>query len=88
MRHFSSCSSACRFFMPNDKELYGVGSNKFGQIGVGTITQQYLMNYVKIPLNFIHESKKIKLISTGTRHTLILLDDSFTLFGAGENADG
>jgi len=39
-------------------------------------------------MNFLPEKKKIRLIATGGRHSLILLDDLQTLFSAGRNEEG
>ena len=73
--------------MPNSKELYAVGANKFCQFGIGT-SKEDIFKYTKIPLNFIHEQQKILQIAPGTIHTLLLLNDSQSLFGAGNNSNG
>ena len=65
----------------NDGTLYTMGNNEYGELGVITNDKN---NFHKV--NFFLD-KKIKKISTGFRHTLVLCEDG-NLYAFGENSFG
>ena len=65
----------------NDGTLYTMGNNEYGELGVITNDKN---NFHKV--NFFKD-KKIKKISTGYRHTLVLCEDGI-LYAFGENSFG
>jgi len=65
----------------NDGSLYTMGNNEYGELGVNTNDKN---NFHKV--NFFKD-KKIKKISTGYRHTLVLCEDGI-LYAFGENSFG
>ena len=65
----------------NDGTLYTMGNNEYGELGVITNDKNNLHK-----VNFFLD-KKIKKISTGFRHTLVLCEDG-NLYAFGENSFG
>ena len=70
----------------NKNEVYGCGSNQFGQLGNNTETESNTL----VPMELsgkIPVGKKVINIACGVYHTIVLLDDG-TVYGCGDNTVG
>lgn len=64
-------------------ELYVLGSNDYGQLGIDKSCEPQSINAPVV--NTFFRGKTIKKITTGDRHTLVLLDDG-KLYAFGDNS--
>ena len=62
--------------------LYGWGSNKMGQLGIGNKENQYTPTLVQLP-----KDAKIKKVVSGNSHTAFLLEEG-SLYVCGDNEKG
>ena len=69
--------------MTESGKLYGLGYNKYGQVGLSN--SLYL--HVEEPIEIFTDGIKIKDISVGSHHTLIL-DEEGKLYGFGARMNG
>ena len=65
-----------------DGTIYCTGNNVDGQLGLGDTTNRYSLTPFPLPPN-----KKVKQVSTGNRHTIVLMTDG-TIYSTGYNNNG
>jgi alpha-tubulin suppressor-like RCC1 family protein len=71
-----------RVFLMNDRTIYSIGNNYYGQLGVGDTTDRYTLTQL------INTTGKTPVaITTGNNHTIVLMSDG-TIYGTGENLSG
>jgi len=84
---FSSSFAMHCFYVSKDKQLFGCGGNRFGQLGIGNCEHQDTL--VPIPLHEqVFQKKKIAQIVCGIAFTLMLLSDKKVVLGARRNEKG
>ncbi|KAL0478928.1 hypothetical protein AKO1_007824 [Acrasis kona] len=79
-----ACGSSHTLFITNKRNLYSVGNSCSGQLGLG---QTNTIKRVPIHLDFYKINGKVKKVSAGFDHTLILTTDG-NIFACGSNSDG
>jgi len=63
--------------------LFACGYCTNGQLGTGST--ENCLNYTKIKIESLTEKLKIRNISCGGEHTIILLNDLYTILATGNN---
>ena len=83
IKTFSSAFSMHFFILLENNDLYSMGQNKSGQLGIGELNSAInLPKKVILPIG-----KKIKKVATGRNHSLILFENG-ELYGCGSNECG
>jgi len=76
--HKICCCSSSTFLLCSNGHLWCFGRNQFGQLGLGTMVDQYSPQYLEIA--------NVKEISCGSEHTIILTEQGrIYTFGWGEH---
>jgi len=83
IKSFSSSSSFHLFIQLLDCNIYGLGRNTNGQLGCKSLVTQTYPILIKIP----ESNRKVIKIATGSRHSLMLLDNG-NVYSCGSNEFG
>ena len=70
-------------FLAQSGKLFSLGSNRYGQCGVSN----YIYKHIETPIEINHDGIKIKQISVGNHHSLVL-DHEGKIYAFGSRSKG